>query len=49
MPPQKKFLADWSRLKQEVLIQQLNIPHWPILYLAKLQDTWCSIENNVRK
>ena len=32
-----------------VLIQQLNIPHWPILYLAKLKDTWCSIENNVRK
>ena len=54
--PQEKFLVDWSGLKVEtkaaltgVLIQQLNIPHWPIFYLAKTQDTWCSIENTVRK
>ena len=32
-----------------LLIQQMDIPHWPIFYLAKPKDTWCSIENNVRK
>ena len=30
-------------------IQQLDSPHWPIFYLAKIQDTCCSIENTVRK
>ena len=32
-----------------VLIQQLDIHHWPVFYLAKTQDTWCSIKNIVRK
>ena len=38
------FLADWSGLKVEVKaaltgksIHQLNSPHWPIIYLAKIQ------------
>ena len=38
------FLVDWSRLKVEAKasltgesIHQLDSPHWPTIYLAKIQ------------